>query len=56
MKARQSEETDELRGGGLRYQDEHTGTSILFWYGLQSGVLGQINFTQCGCCFIPPDL
>ena len=46
MKARQGEQTDEERGGGLRYQDEHRGTSILFGFGLQSRVMGQINLTR----------
>lgn len=34
------------KGGGLRYQDEHAGTSSLFGFGLQSAVMGQINFTE----------
>lgn len=51
-------ETNEEKGGGLGYQDEHTGTSILFGLGLQVRVMGQINFTEgwicaSGCCFIP---
>lgn len=34
MKASLGEETDEQKGGCLRYQDEHTGTTILFVFSL----------------------
>lgn len=45
-KEEKDEEADEKKREGLRDQDECIGTSALFGFGLQSRVMGRINFRE----------